>query len=76
MSVKIYTKTTCGYCTAAKNLLDMKNISYEEISLDNEQILKEFKEQYPDVRTVPQIFINNQRIGGYQELTQYDLSTI
>jgi len=76
MSVKIYTKTTCGYCTLAKKFLDSKDIAYEEVSLENPEILNEFKEQHPNVRTVPQIFINNERIGGYQELIKYDLSTI
>tara|TARA_B100001094_G_scaffold331902_1_gene401853 strand:- start:4150 stop:4383 length:234 start_codon:yes stop_codon:yes gene_type:complete len=76
MTVQVYTRSQCTYCTAAKQLLNTKNIAFEEISLDDMQILEEFKTQYPGVRQVPQIIINGERIGGYQELKNFDLSTI
>lgn len=76
MTVQVYTRSQCTYCTAAKQLLNTKNIAFEEISLDDMQILEEFKTQYPGVRQVPQIVINGERIGGYQELKNFDLSTL
>ena len=76
MTVKVYKRSQCTYCTAAKQLLNTKNIAFEEISLDDMTILEEFKAQYPGVRQVPQIVINGERIGGYQELKNFDLSTL
>jgi len=76
MTVQVYTRSQGTYCTAAKQLFNTKNIAFEEISLDDMQILEEFKTQYPGVRQVPQIIINGERIGGYQELKNFDLSTI
>ena len=66
--VKIYTSNWCGYCSAAKNLLDKLGIKYEEINIEeinmSRQELLNLSGQY----TVPQISINNTFIGGYQEL--------
>ena len=66
--VKIYTSNWCGYCSAAKNLLDNLAIEYEEINIEeinmSRQELLNLSGQY----TVPQISINNTFIGGYQEL--------
>ena len=76
MTVQVYTRSQCTYCTAAKQLLNTKNIAFEEISLDDMTILEEFKTQYPGVRQVPQIIINGERIGGYQELKNFDLTTL
>jgi glutaredoxin 3 len=76
MTVQVYTRSQCTYCTAAKQLLNTKNIAFEEISLDDMTILEDFKVQYPGVRQVPQIIINGERIGGYQELKNFDLTTL
>ena len=66
--VKIYTSNWCGYCSAAKNLLDKLGIEYEEINIEeinmSRQELLNLSGQY----TIPQISINNTFIGGYQEL--------
>ena len=66
----IYTQNSCGYCHMAKNLMNEQNISFIEISLDNDTearvMLKEKK-----CRTVPQIFNGELHIGGYTELKQY-----
>ena len=76
MTVQVYTRSHCTHCTAAKQLLNTKNIAFEEISLDDMTILEDFKVQYPGVRQVPQIIINGERIGGYQELKNFDLTTL
>lgn len=67
-SVKVYTTTFCGYCSAAKALLEQKGIDYEEINLsgDGERRIKVVKEL--GWRTVPIIVINDNVIGGYTEL--------
>lgn len=71
--VEIYTKMFCGYCTRAKALLDAKGVDYEEydITMGGEK-KRELAERKPDARTVPQIFINGQAIGGSDDLAGLD----
>lgn len=76
MKIKVYTKTICPYCTAAKNWLKSKNFVYEEINLDNDGERQKFYESVGNgVRTVPQIFVDEEHIGGYQELIKSRLAT-
>ena len=70
--IHIYSKTKCNYCKKAKQLLDSKNIDYTETCIDDDQERQEFLQKFgDDVKTVPQIIINEKRIGGYQELVGY-----
>ncbi|MDP2723341.1 MAG: glutaredoxin 3, partial [Bacteroidales bacterium] len=62
----------CPYCRAAKSLLNSKNISFEEISVEGDDAKRQWLMKETGQRTVPQIFINNQSIGGYQELAELD----
>ena len=66
----IYTQSRCGFCDAAKNLLDKHSIAFIEVSLEHDQeariMLKEMK-----CKTVPQIFDGELHIGGYSELVDY-----
>jgi len=72
MKIIVYTKVPCPYCVQAKNLLSTKGLSFEEIDLTNKpQELVALKEK-SGLRTVPQIFINDQLIGGFSEL--YELN--
>lgn len=64
MKVIVYTKSACPNCVSAKNLLKSKNIDYKEICLDNEAERAAFNVMFPDVRQMPQIFIDGQRVGG------------
>jgi len=67
--VVIYTKTTCPYCTGAKQLLDSLNADYEEIVVDNQpELRKKLAEENNGWKTVPMIFINNKFIGGCDDL--------
>lgn len=72
--IKVYTKRRCPYCTSAKIWLTQKNYQFEEISLDDADILREFTEQNPRLRTVPQIFIGKESIGGFSELIKSKLA--
>ena len=64
---RIYTQNNCGYCIAAKNLLDKKGEQYEEIHLEDNPDAKN-KLKQDGLRTVPQIWLDEEYIGGYVEL--------
>jgi glutaredoxin 3 len=67
--VIIYTGPLCNYCDAAKRLLARNNIQYKEINIANvEGALDEMIKKANGKRTIPQIFINDNHIGGYDEL--------
>lgn len=67
--VEIYTKAFCGYCSRAKNLLDQKGVEYAEYDITmGGPKREEMIQRAPGATTVPQIFINNQAIGGSSEL--------
>ena len=69
MKVLIYTKDNCIWCDRAKILLDSKKISYNEIDLsDDGERLKFYEKIGDNVKTVPQVFIDDIRIGGFQDL--------
>lgn len=66
--VVIYTANTCPYCLMAKRLLDHKGARYREINVDRDPALREEMVRLTQRRTVPQIFIGTQHIGGFDDL--------
>ena len=66
--VVIYSSATCPYCVQAKKLLDHKKVVYEEIRVDLDPEKKEEMIERSGRRTVPQIFINDQSIGGFDDI--------
>lgn len=70
--VVMYTKAQCPYCDMAKNLLNSKNVSFEEIRADLDEKALEDMMRLSNRRTMPQIFINDQSIGGYDDLAALD----
>ena len=71
--VTIYTTQTCGFCLRAKQLLQERGIPYEEIDVTGDDGARErLVEKADGRRTVPQIFIGDQGIGGYTDLAQLD----
>jgi len=70
-SIKMYSKTNCKWCKRTKELFDNNGFDYEEINLDDDEKRKEFYNSVNEtkkINSVPQIYINNKRIGGYKEL--------
>ena len=68
-SITIYTKSTCGYCQAAKQLLRKKNATFDEISVDGDPAAQEKMAERAGGRwTVPQIFIGDAHVGGCDDL--------
>ena len=73
--VEIYTSPLCGYCNAAKRLLDSKRVEYEEFDVMFKPSLKqEMLARSEGRHTVPQIFIDDTGIGGCDELHQFEAS--
>ncbi|KTC89406.1 glutaredoxin 3 [Fluoribacter dumoffii] len=64
----IYSTTYCPYCIRAKELLQQKNVSFTEIRIDVQPELRAEMIAKSGRRTVPQIFINGQHIGGCDDL--------
>lgn len=66
--VIIYTKDHCPYCKMAKELLSARHVTFEEIRIDLDESKRDEMMRLSQRRTVPQIFINDQPIGGYDDL--------
>ncbi len=72
MNIKIYTKDFCIWCDRAKALLESKDLKFTEIDISNDVARSEFYSNVGEgVKTVPQVFIEGKRIGGYQELVTW-----
>lgn len=68
-NVIIYTRAMCGYCSAAKSLLDRKGIAYQEHDATFDQTLrKEMMQRANGASTFPQIFIGDIHIGGFDQM--------
>ena len=68
--VIVWSKYHCAYCDRAKALLEFNNIAYEEHRIGDGYTREDLLEVVPDARTVPQIFINGQRVGGLAGLQE------
>ena len=66
--VVIYSKENCPYCTWAKQLLDKNHVTFQEIRVDVNEGEREKMERLSGRRTVPQIFIGEKHVGGYDDL--------
>lgn len=72
--IEIYTSRACPYCTRAKSLLAQKaGLTYEELKVDeNPALIDDAIRRSGGRRTVPQIFINGEYAGGYDDLAELD----
>ena len=68
MKAIIWSKYHCPYCDQAKALLTQKGIAFEEKKIGDGYTKEELLEAVPNARTVPQIFLDGQLIGGFTEL--------
>lgn len=72
-TIEIYTTRTCPYCHKAKRLLNAKKVQFTEIDVTMNQSLRaQMKVRAKGSHTVPQIFINDQHIGGCDDLHELD----
>lgn len=69
-NISVYTIDNCGYCDAAKTLLASLNLSYKEFNITNDDQARRDLILRTGHRTMPQIFIDDQFVGGYSELKE------
>lgn len=70
MKAVIWSKYHCPYCDQAKALLTSKGIVFEEKKIGDGYSKEELLEAVPNARTVPQIFLDGELVGGFTELKQ------
>ena len=68
MKAIVWSKDQCPYCDQAKALLKSKNIEFEERNITQDWTKEQLLEAVPNARTVPQIFLGEELVGGFQEL--------
>lgn len=66
--VLVYSTRICPYCMMAKRLLGQKGVAYQEVMVDLEPARREEMMQRSGRRTVPQIFVGDHHVGGYDDL--------
>ena len=72
--IKIYCTNWCGPCIAAKKMLDDMGITYKEINIEKEDLSRDDLAKLTGGSTVPQIIINDNPVGGFNELLQLNQS--
>ena len=70
--VEIYTTPTCPYCHAAKALLKEKGVDYSEITVLDPDLREKMTQRAHGRRTVPQIFVGETHVGGYDDMAALD----
>jgi glutaredoxin 3 len=68
MHIVVYTQKACPHSLAAKVWLSQHNYEFEEVALDEDNELNRFCELHPDLKTLPQIFVDDKNIGGFSDL--------
>jgi glutaredoxin len=71
MQAVVWSKNHCPYCDQAKALLKQQGIEFEERKIGEGYTKEDLLESVPSARTVPQIFIDGQLIGGFSELRKH-----
>ena len=67
----VWSKDGCSHCVQAKALLDSRGIEYEERNIMHDWTREQLLEAVPNARTLPQIFVDEQLIGGFTELRKH-----
>ena len=73
MKAVVWSKPDCPYCTQATQFLESKGIEVEERKIGSGYTKEDLLEAVPNARAVPQIFLDNQHIGGFADLRQHFL---
>ncbi len=68
MTIEMFAGPNCSYCACAKDLLNENGLTFTERDISDPEILSEFKERLPHQKSIPQIFMDGEYIGGYDDL--------
>ena len=68
MKAIVWSKNACPFCDQAKNLLKMKGIEFEERNINKDWTREQLLEAVPTARTLPQVFLDEELIGGFNDL--------
>lgn len=68
--ITIYGKEACGFCTMSKTLCESKGVEYTYLSLGEDYDAEAFYAKFPNAKTFPQIIVDDESIGGFNELRQ------
>ena len=68
MKAVVWSKDACPFCVQAKSLLSLKGIEYEERNINKDWTKEQLLEAVPTARTLPQIFLDTEYVGGFNEL--------
>jgi glutaredoxin 3 len=71
MKAIVWSKNACPFCVQAKALLESRGIEFEERNVQKEWTREQLLEAVPTARTLPQIFLNDNYIGGFTELRKH-----
>lgn len=71
--VEMYGTVHCPYCRLARQFLEKKGIQYIEFLIDKERHLREEMENRSRRTSVPQIFINGEHVGGFEDMAELDI---
>ena len=70
MKAVVWSKPACPFCVKAKNLLKNKGIEYEEKNIADGYKIEDLLELVPNARTMPQIWLDGEHLGGYDQLEE------
>ncbi|MEW8585529.1 MAG: glutaredoxin 3 [Candidatus Thiodiazotropha sp.] len=73
-NVVMYSTAICPYCVRAKHLLENNGVSFEEIRIEHNQEVMQEMMRRSNRHTVPQIFIDDYHVGGYDDLASLEMS--
>ena len=71
MKATVWSKNSCPFCVQAKALLESKGIEFEERNINKDWSKEQLLESVPTARTVPQILLDGELIGGFTELQKH-----
>ncbi len=74
IKITMYASEYCSYCMAARMLLKKKGVDYDEVLVSDDRALRQEMERRSNKTSVPQIFIGDQPIGGFDELYELEES--
>lgn len=69
--IEIYSSPTCVYCANAKQLLDQRGIMYRERVIGEDVTREQFTTTYPNIQSLPAIFVSGNYIGGFSQLQEW-----